>query len=177
MEIYREDCRVSHSCEIFSFMDVSNPPTHQELVKNDCFRAKAHSCYCLTLEGGLHFNSNDFDFNDVSIYGNFCGWRNAAKKEYGKSLNWKNREEVLKAIRALTPIDELDSICKDHDIAYVETPGEICAADRKAISKMLELAYSTHSTPLPEVREQSLVMAEALYKNRWSCHLLELFKK
>jgi hypothetical protein len=153
MEHYRIQCRTSTQCG----------------KDSACFDDKVLSCYCLTYEGGRHMKSNDFDFNQVAIYGNFCGWRNAAPV-----TDWANKPQVLEIVKNLPAIDALDEICKEHDIDYYLPNVDYCQADRKAMQSMNALAKNLEIAAA--VREQALAMSGALYFNRHTCHILKFLK-
>lgn len=175
MNQYRERCRVFTGCGIMDQVR-AGASSRDALLENTCFRKKAMACYCLTFEGARAYDTNDFNFADVAVYGNFCGWRNAAKAADGSALDWTKKSQVSKSEKALQPIDELDAICKVHDHDYTASSDKICRADRKAIKAMHKLALDETNGLSDSVREQALAMAESLHKNRVTCYVLDLIR-
>lgn len=175
MNQYREQCQVATECGIMDQVR-TGASSRDALLNNRCFSEKAMACYCLTFEGARAYDTNDFNFTDVAVYGNFCGWRNAAKAANGSGLDWTNKTQVSKNEKALQPVDALDQICKVHDHDYTASPDKICRADRKAIKAMHKLALDKNNGLSDSVREQALAMAESLYKNRVTCNVLDLIR-
>lgn len=173
---YRQTCRVSNFCGVIEQTEPQQFKLNEDLSKRICVHQKASACFCMTVVGGRYFRSNDFEFDDVAVYGNFCGWRNRARSPHGDTLNWRDQASVRPFARELRPIDALDDLCKQHDIDYFADPVDICAADRRAIRSMRELALNSRVELSLEVREQALVMAEALNRNRWTCGVLRFLK-
>lgn len=136
-----------------------------------CIRDRANSCYCLTFLGAKYYRSGQFDFNKFSIYGNFCGWRNASSIWSKKQK--LSSEDKVSATLELDAIDSLDEICKRHDLAYVNREINICSADKLAIAEFEQFAYVMKSSSQKAIL--ATVMKETLKMNAITCNVLNFY--
>jgi hypothetical protein len=115
------------------------------------------------------------EFEDYGIYGNFCGWKNAARDKNGNPIDWKNKIEAFEAMLNLKALDEIDDTCKRHDLEYLVDKISVCKADHAFIKKLTEIALNPTNDLMAEKREMALVLAETIRKNGFTCHIFNLF--
>jgi hypothetical protein len=172
VEKYKEICNENSYCQ---GIDASNIDQFdlKDFKNKDCIRKKTDSCMCLTFLG---FKTHG-KFDDFGIYGNFCGWKNAAKDPTGQPIDWKNKFEAMRAMIELDSFDPIDEACKIHDLEYLVSKVSVCEADRILIKKLFYLALDSSNGMSFEKREMALVLAQAMKKNNLTCHFFNLFRK
>ena len=171
-----EECRVETFCDALA---TAQPGDNAKEVarSNSCFKHKVHACFSASLRGGIWWRGNDLDLSQIIVHGNFCGWRNLAKNADGSQPNWKNEKEILAAIDRTPAIDEVDEICKWHDIQYFTPPYAICAADRIFIKKMEALVWDKQDLLPANYRELALALSGAIEKNSNTCKEISWMKR
>ena len=169
-------CRTETFCDALSKATPTETPA-EIADTNQCFKKKIHACYSVTARAGIWMKSNDSDLSKVILYGNYCGWRNLARNPDGSHVNWKNEAEAIKASINTPAIDQIDELCKWHDIQYFTAPYNICDADKIFIKKIQDLVWD-ESLPLSvESREVAMAFSGAIEKNHLTCRLIGFMKR
>ncbi len=169
---YKELCNESSYCHGIDAANIGQFDL-KDFKKNNCIEKKTNACMCLTFLG---FKTHG-QFEEFGLYGNFCGWKNAAKDSSGQPVDWKNKIEAMRAMIELESIDSIDEGCKIHDLEYLVNKVSVCNADRTLIKRLFSLALDSGNGMSFEKREMALVLALAMKKNNLTCHFFNLFRK
>ena len=102
--------------------------------------------------------SNDLELYEFRFHGNFCG-ANLPK------VTTTDKDEELKILKGIQPIDVIDAACKAHDICYLHSDDRESTCDKKLVEDLKSIHYKLKDQSCKRLSKSIIVFFETKTDN------------